>query len=106
MNQALALYDKGVLDPKTLFTVLDFPDAQKTAENTVLWMVDKAAYMQLNFPDLTAKLATMQQAQQQAAVAGGAPGGGLPPEQVTEPAPAEGLSTPPASADLSNVPLQ
>lgn len=105
MNQALALYDKGALDPKTLLTILDFPDPQKTAENAVLWNVDKAAYMQLNFPELTQKLALMQQQQAAAGVPTGAPGGGSAPEQVTEPPPPEGISAPPASADLSQVPL-
>ncbi len=104
MNQAMALYDKGALDPKTLLTVLDFPDPQKTAESAVLWAVDKAAYMQLNFPDLTAKLAMMQQ-QQAMAAAGGVPGGGPPPEAVTEPEPPGGLAIPPADPSLSSVPL-
>lgn len=107
MNQALALWDKGALDPKTLLTILDFPDPQTTAENTVLWMVDKQAYLQLNFPELAQKLAELQQ--QQAAAQGmgppGAPPGeaGPPPEAVTEPAP--GLSAPPANPSLSQVPL-
>lgn len=101
MNQALALFDKGVLDPKTLLTVLNFPDPQQTAEQTVLWIVDKAAYMQLNFPELTQKLGQMQA--QQAAM--NSPGGGVPPEAVTEPPPAEGLSIPPANPALNNVPL-
>lgn len=110
MNQALALWDKGAIDPKTLLTILDFPDPQSTAENTVLWEVDKAAYMQLNFPELTAKLGEMQAQQQATAMAnnvagGGVPGGGPPPEAITEPVPPEGVSMPPASAALSNVPL-
>lgn len=104
MNQAIALFDKGVLDPKTLFTVLNFPDPQKTAENTVLWLVDKVAYMQLNFPELSQQLAQMQQAQA-AAQPTGVPGGGPPPEDMSEPPAAEGLSAPPASASLSSVPL-
>lgn len=102
MNQALALWDKGAIDPKTLLTILDFPDPQATAESTVLWTVDKAAYMQLNFPELTQKLAGLQ-----AQAAGGMapPGGGVPPEAVTEPQAPGGLAAPPASASLSNVPI-
>lgn len=103
MNQALALYDKGALDPKTLLTILDFPDPQQTAENAVLWKVDPAAYMQLNFPELTARLAGMQQAA--AAAAAGAGAGGMAPEEVTEPGDPSGLSETPASPDLSQVPL-
>lgn len=76
MNQALALWDKAAIDPKTLLTLLNVPDPQKTAENTVLWTVDKNAYMQLNFPELYAKIQQVQmQAQQQMMMAaqGGAP---------------------------------
>lgn len=104
MNQALALWDKGAIDPKTLLTILDFPDPQATAENTVLWAVDKQAYMQLNFPELTQRI---QQAQQQMMAAAGAPPGmgGPPPEAQTEPPPASGVSVPPASSALSSVPL-
>ncbi len=102
MNQALALWDKGAIDPKTLLTILDFPDPQQTAENTVLWTVDKAAYMQLNFPELAAKLQGLQQ-QMMAAAGGGTPGGGPPPEAVTEPN--DNLSAPPANSALSQVPI-
>lgn len=102
MNQALALWDKGALDPKTLLTVLDFPDPQATAENVVLWTIDKMSYMQLNFPELAAKLQANMAQQMQGAVQ---TGGGVPPEQITEPAPQEGLSAPLASSALGNVQL-
>ena len=103
MNQALALWDKGDLDPKTLLTLLDFPDPQVTAENVVLWSVDKNSYMQLNFPELMQKL--QAQIQSAAGQGGGATGGGVAPEAVTEPPPPEGISLPPVSASLSQVPL-
>ncbi len=105
INMAQTLYDKGAIGPKTLLTVLDFPDPQTAAEDGVLWQVDKAAYMQLNFPELTQKLAQLQQ--QMAAAQAGAPvaASGAPAEAVTEPAPAEGLSAAPASSSLSQVPL-
>lgn len=111
VNQALALWDKGAIDPKTLLTVLDFPDPQQTAEQAVLWKVDPNAYMQLNFPELANRLAMMaQQAAMQAGAVPGQPGaqpapgdGGEAPEQVTEPAP--NISVAPADASLSNVPL-
>jgi len=103
INMAQALFDKGAIGPKTLLTVLDFPDPQSAAEDGVLWQVDKAAYMQLNFPELTAKLAQLQQ--QVAAATGAPPGGAVAPEEITEPPPPEGLSVPPASPSLSQVPL-
>lgn len=63
MNQALELYKLGVLDPKTLLTRLNFPDPQKTAEQTVLWIADKNTYMQLNFPEVAKQVQAMQQQQ-------------------------------------------
>jgi hypothetical protein len=84
MNQAMALYEKGALDPKTLLTMLDVPDPQTTAESAVLWLLDKQAYLALNFPELAAKLQERAQqqamAQQQALAQAG--GGEIAPEQV------------------------
>ncbi len=96
MNQALALFDKGVMDPKTLYTILDFPDPQKTAEQAVLWRLDPATYMKLNFPELASQVA------QANAAAGMAPG--QAPEQANgEPTPS--IEADPASSALANVPL-
>lgn len=66
MNQAINLFQMGALDPKTLLTLLNVPDSESVAESTVLWMLDKSAYMQLNFPELAQKLAEVQQANAQA----------------------------------------
>lgn len=96
MNQALALFQAGVLDPKTLLTVLDFPDPQRTAEATVLWLIDKQAYLQMNFPELASQLMQAQPAPTPV-------GGGPAPEQVTSPT--GDLSAPPASPSLAQVPL-
>lgn len=109
VNQAMALYDKGAIGPKTLLTIANFPDPNGAAEDGVLWAVDKNAYIQLNFPELAAKLGELQaQMAQSMAMAGGvpapAPGGEItPPEGVTEPEPQ--LSVEPADASLSQVPL-
>lgn len=78
MNQAITLFEAGALDPKTLLTILNVPDVQKTAESTVLWIIDKNAYMQLNFPELAQKLAPPQQAGMPPQ---GAPPGGVPEQQ-------------------------
>lgn len=98
MNQALALWDKGALDPKTLLTKLNFPDPQNTAAQVVLWNTNPQLYLQLNFPDLQAQMMEAQ-------MVGGPPqpGGGVAPEEVTEPA--QGLGVPAAGASLSEVPL-
>jgi hypothetical protein len=74
-NQAIALWEAGALDPKTLLIRTKFPDPQKTAEQTVLWKIDPQTYMALNFPEMAQKVqqaqvqaqAAMQQAQQQQA---------------------------------------
>ena len=99
MNQAVTLFQEGALDPKTLLTMLDVPDPQTTAESTVLWLLDKNAYLQMNFPELAGKLQAMAAGQ---AVQPG--GGGVAPEQITEPNPT--ISSEPASAALSNVPIK
>lgn len=105
MNQAISLAEKGFLDPKTLLTIMNVPDVQKTAESTVLWLLDKSAYLQINFPELAAKL----QAQQAQVGATGVPpagGGESPPVQGGSPiAGQENIAQDPASAALSNVPL-
>lgn len=109
MNQALALFDKGIMDPKTLYTILDFPDPQKTAEQAVLWILDKQAYMELNFPELAAALAQRQAlATMAAANAGGAVQGQPSDTVAAEQAngePSQDINRDPASAALSEVPL-
>lgn len=98
MNQALALWEAKAMDPKTLFTVLNFPDPQKTAEQVVLWTLDPQQYMLQNFPELAAKMAS--------AMAPAAGGAAVPPEQANgEPAPPEGISAAPANAGLDQVNL-
>lgn len=106
MNQAMSLWEAGALDPKTLFTVLNFPDPQNTAAQTVLWKTNPQLYMQLNFPDLAQQIMAMQQpmlpAQQPPPGAGGQ-SAAPPPEQVTEPpAPLGGV---PSNPSLSAVPI-
>lgn len=109
MNQALSLFEAGALDPKTLLTILNFPDPNQAAEQTVLWLIDKNAYMQLNFPELAAQLAQAQQANAvataQANGGAGQPQGGAGGQIAPESPSAESLSVPPAGASLSSVPL-
>ena len=62
-NEASQLFQAGLLDPKTFFTRINFPDAETVAESVTLWMVDKNMYIQTNFPEMAQKL---QQAQMQA----------------------------------------
>lgn len=69
-NQAIELFQMGVLDPKTLLTILNVPNIEETAENSILWALDKMAYLQINYPQLAQQIQASQQqqmAQQQAA---------------------------------------
>src|SRR6202034_47981 len=61
MNQAMSLYEAKALDPKTLLTRVHLLDPQDTAEQTVLWLTSPETYMQLNFPEVAAKVQQMQQ---------------------------------------------
>lgn len=102
MNQALSLWKEGAIDPKTLLTRLNVPDPQKTAEATVLWLIDKEAYLQLNFPEVAQQLAQLQQ---QRLVQGAQPPPGSGGEAPIPESPTPTLSENPASASLSNVPI-
>lgn len=113
MNQALELWQQGALDPKTLLTVLNFPDPNETAAQVWLWRTNPQLYGQLNFPNLQELIAKTMPAiiAQQAQM--GAMGGAQPvAEEVPGGAPAavegqqpQSLGAAPASASLSNVPL-
>lgn len=102
MNQAMALYEAGVLDPLTLLTRLNFPNPKETAAQAVLWKINPQIYMKLNFPDIDTQI--QQQALLNPTAPIPSPGGAPVPEQVTEPPPPEGGVT--ASPALSQVPLQ
>lgn len=95
-NQALQLFEAGILDPKALMRLQNMPAPDETAENAVLWATNKPLYIQKNFPEL-AQMMQPQQPQQQ----GGAPPGAVPspiqPQQVN--------ANPEQPAPLSSVPL-
>jgi hypothetical protein len=103
INMAQALFDKGAIGPKTLLTILDFPDADAAAADGVLYRMDPAAYMQLNFPEAFQEMqqAAQAQMQQQAMGMPAAGAAGMPPEGVTEPA--GDLSRGPVDTALSNI---
>ncbi len=107
MNQAITLWQEGALDPKTLLTMLDFPDPQITAGQVMLYRTNPQLYLQLNFPDLAQEIAA--QVQMTGAV--------QPAQQGANPAPqgqSQGLQAPPeggttggveANPSLASVPL-
>jgi hypothetical protein len=78
MNQATQLYEAGAIGPKTLLDMMDYPNADESAADGVLWKMSLETdagrtYIQLNFPELWQQLqqilqqqaAEQQQAQQQ-----------------------------------------
>lgn len=72
-NEASTLFQNGLLDPKTFFTRINFPDAETVAESVTLWMMDKNLYLQKAFPEMAQQMQQMQQQQmmqQQQAQAG------------------------------------
>jgi len=112
MNLAQALFDKGAIGPKTLLKMVNFPDVEESAADGVMWKIDPMGYFQLNFPEYAQKLQAQQQQNQMADMQAQAQGAGMktaavaqntPPEAITEPE--QGITLPPSSAALSNVPL-
>lgn len=104
MTQAMELWKGGALDPKTLLTVLNFPDPQNTAAQVTLWKTNPQLYMQLNFPDLAQLIAATQPQLGPTSMAPNQPPGATP-----TPTPAQGAPPPPpqpqSPAALSNVPI-
>jgi hypothetical protein len=108
INLAQALFDKGVIGPKTLLKMLSFPSPDEAAADGLLYKIDPMAYLQLNFPEFAQQMqmAQQQQMMQQAATMGalgGQPGGGMPAEQTTEPE--LNIARDPANAGLNQIPL-
>lgn len=99
MNQALQLWEQKALDIKTLLTILDFPDPQKTAAQVWLYQTNPLMYGQLNFPDLQAQIQSLLPVIGVPTGEGGAPA----PEFAGDGEPT--LSIEPANASLDNVPL-
>lgn len=94
-NQALDLFKAGALDPITLFKELDYADPMETAKQTTMYLQNPMLYMQTYFPE-----SMPQQPQDSANPAN--------PQDVTgaPQAPQDpGLSSEPASASLSQVPI-
>lgn len=85
------LYMADRIDPLTYFEKIDDSDPTETAKKAALWMFDKQTYMMTFFPEQAAQ---MQQGQLPPA-----PEMGIPADT------GDSLSAIPASADLSQVPL-
>ncbi len=106
MNQAVSLYEAGVLDPKTLLTVLNFPDPQNTAAQVMLFKTNPQLYMQLNFPELQQQIQQlMMQGQQPAPGGAPVPAPGVPQGGVEGPAPEQSVGGVNVNPGLNEVPL-
>lgn len=111
INLAQALFDKKAIGPKTLLTMLDFPNADEAAADGVLYSLDPMAYFQLNFPEEFAAMQQSQMQQAQLQMQQQAQGAGMTaaaeaqasPEEATEPE--ENIARDPASAALSQIEL-
>lgn len=104
INLAQNLFDKGVIGPKTLLKMLDFPNPDEAAADGMLYKLDPMSYMQLNFPEEMARLQGAQQQQMVQAQGAQMSGGeGMPPEASTEPTAPGGLAADPVNADLSQI---
>ncbi len=106
INLAQALFDKGVIGPKTLLKMLSFPSPDDAAADGLLYKIDPMSYMMLNFPEFAQQLQAAQQQQMmqaQGGMMGGQPGGGMAPEDTTEPE--QNLAQDPANAALNQIQL-
>jgi len=92
-NLAIDLANKGWLDPINLFKKLSYPDPMETAKMVTLYKIDPMAYMQQFFPE-NAPMVNQPNAPDNPLDMNGIP---TPQEQT--------LSAPPASSELSQVPL-
>lgn len=98
-NEAQALWDSEAIGLKTFLIMKKVPDPDEAAEDALLWMLNKQAYLQINFPDLYQQLRQLQAPQQsQPQQAGGA----SPQPIQGQPAAAGGE---PPNAALNQVPL-
>lgn len=91
MNLAVQLWEAKALDPISLFKRLNEPDPMETAKRVAMWTTNPMLYMQLYFPEATAPNSANP------------PNGAPVPQQAGTPEPT--LGAPPASSDLSTVPL-
>lgn len=96
MNEALQLWGEKGIDPINLMKALDDPDPINSAKMLVMWSVNPMLYLQTFFPE--AQPVQPMPGQPQA----GAPPNAEPPEPGSPPST---LAAPPASSDLSSVPI-
>ncbi len=102
MNQSLALWEAKALDIKTLLTMLDYPDPQKTAAQVWLYQTNPQAYGALNFPELTQQLQMLAMGGQSQTVQ---PGQAQQSPEMANGEPPQPLSGVQANSALNQVPL-
>lgn len=70
MNQAQSLWEAGALGLKTFLKLQKISDVQEATEDALTWKLGVAQYIQINFPELAAKLQGQQPQPPQAGGAG------------------------------------
>lgn len=65
VNEAIQFFELGAIGPKTLLSIANFPNPDESASDGVLWHVDPASYLKMNWPQLGQQLMQMQQQQLQ-----------------------------------------
>lgn len=100
INQAISFFQEGIIGPKTVLTMADFPNPDESAADGIVYKISPMVYLQMNFPEEYAKMVQSTSPQG---------GGGAPPVGAGAPVP----GTPPgstggvpANSALSSVPLQ
>lgn len=94
MNQALQLWSEKGIDPINLMKALDDSDPINSAKMLVMWTTNPQLYLQTFFPE--------SQPQQPSSAA---PQGQISPIQPENSSPPTTLAAPPASTDLSSIPI-
>ncbi len=97
INQAISFFEAGIIGPKTVLTMADFPNPDESAADGLVYKLNPMAYLQVNFPEEYAKLMQIMAPQ----APPGQPGGAAP----VPGSPPQSLGGVPASPGLSNVPL-
>ncbi len=73
MNQSQSLWEAGALGLKTFLTLQKVSDVDEAAEDALLWKMGVMPYVQIQFPELAAKLQQLQQGGMAQPQQGGAP---------------------------------
>lgn len=98
INQAISFFEAGLIGPKTVLTLADFPNPDESAADGIVYKLNPMAYLQMNFPEEFARLQQIMAPVAAPPAPSGNAGG-------VAPSPAPSLGGVPASANLGSVSL-